>query len=66
MNYDGDKFGNFRAKTGNPLVKDAPIILDSTVTQVNTPFDMLEAKVIDEEEFDSTRKVCSLLYGKFH
>ena len=55
VDYDTDDSGRFRARAQNELAKNAPIILDSTSTKINTPFDMMEAQQI-EEELDSTRK----------
>ena len=55
VDYDTDDSGRFRARAQNELAKNAPIILDSTSTKINTPFDMMEAQQI-EEELDSTSK----------
>ena len=55
VDYDTDESGRFRAREQNQFAKNAPIILDSTSTKINTPFDMMEAKAI-EEELESTRK----------
>ena len=55
VDYDTDESGRFRARAQNEFAKNAPVILDSTSTKINTPFDMMEAKEI-EEELNSTRK----------
>ena len=55
VDYDTDDSGRFRARAQNEFANNAPIIIDSTSTKINTPFDMMEAQQI-EEELDSTRK----------
>jgi hypothetical protein len=46
----------YRAKGENEYAKNAPIVMDSTNTKINTPLELMEAKEIDDEEFYSTRK----------
>ena len=56
VNYDTDESGLYRARGDNSYTRDAQIIMDSTITKINTPFEMMKAKEIDDEDFYSTRK----------
>ena len=56
VDYDTDESGLYRAKTGSDHSKNAPIIMDSSATKVNTPIDMVKALEIDDEDFYATRK----------
>ena len=62
VDYDTDESGLYRAKGENTFSKDAPIIMDSTSTKVNTPIEMMEAKEVDDEEFYATRKSLKTLH----
>ena len=56
VDYDTDESGLYRAKGANEYAKNAPIVMDSSSTKINTPVEMMEAREIDDEEFYSTRK----------
>ena len=56
VDYDTDESGLYRAKAETSFAKNAPIIMDSSTTKINRPFDMIEAQEIDDDEFFSTRK----------
>ena len=56
VDLDTDESGLYRSKEVNEYAKNAPIIMDSSSTKINTPVEMMEAREIDDEEFFSTRK----------
>ena len=62
VDYDTDESGLYRAKGENSFSKNAPIIMDSSTTKVNTPIELIEAKEIDDEEFYATRKSLKTLH----
>ena len=49
VDYDTDDSGLFRAKGSSKETKGAKVILDSTVTKINTPLDLMATQTIDEE-----------------
>jgi hypothetical protein len=49
VDYDNDGSGLFRAKGSNQSTTGAKEILDSTVTKINTPVDLMATQTIDEE-----------------
>lgn len=55
VDYDTDDNGLFRAKKANEVTKDAKVILDSTVTKINTPLDLMSTQQIDVEELGNNR-----------
>jgi len=56
VDYDTDESGLYRAKGESAYSKNAPVIMDSSTTKINTPIELMEAKVIDDEEFYATSK----------
>ena len=50
IDYDTDDSGLFRAKGSSEDARGAKVILDSTVTKINTPLDLMATQTIDEEQ----------------
>ena len=57
-----DESGIYRAKEQSAYSKNAPTIMDSSTTKINTPIELLEAKEIDDEEFYATSKSLKTLH----
>ena len=62
VDYDTDESGIYRAKEQSAYSKNAPTIMDSSTTKINTPIELLEAKEIDDEEFYATSKSLKTLH----
>ena len=60
VDYDTDDSGLFRAKGSSKETKGAKVILDSTVTKINTPLDLMATQTIDEEQLGNRVKTFRL------
>ena len=57
VDYDRDISGVYRSKSANAATANARPILDSSSTKVNTPFELIKATEVDDEEdgfYDAT------------
>ena len=50
LDYDTDDYGLFKAKGESQETKGAKEILDSTITKIDTPVDLMKTQTIDEIE----------------
>ena len=50
LDYDTDDYGLFKAKGESQETKGAKEILDSTITKIDTPVDLMKTQTIDETE----------------
>ena len=53
IDYDTDDSGLYKAKGVNEITRDAKVILDSTVTKIDKPLDLMETQQIDEEQLSN-------------
>jgi len=53
VDYDTDEYGLFRAKNGNQESRGAKEIMDSTLTKIDTPVDLMKTQTIDEVELSN-------------
>lgn len=56
VDYDMDENGLFKAKTTNQETQGAKVILDSTITKIDTPVDLMKTQTIDEVELSQVLK----------
>ena len=56
VDYDRDHSGLYRAKSRNTVTADAKTVLESSKTKVDTPFELIRAAQVPEEDgfYDST------------
>ena len=56
VDYDRDNSGLYRARSRNSVTENAKPILESSTTKVDTPFELLKAAEVPEEDgfYDAT------------
>ena len=53
VDYDTDEYGLFKAKNRNKESRGAKEIMDSTLTKIDTPVDLMKTQIIDEVELSN-------------